>query len=197
MKRTNVGMDPSSVPDQDLVALVSDGDSDALDQIYRRHARPVYSLVLHIVRDPTMAEDVTQEVFLKLWRQSDAYNPERGALGSWLLSVAHNRAIDLLRRRRVREEYPLPEEHAFNSMVADVADPSDAAGSAEVAASVRRALQQIPESQRQAIEMAFFQGKTHVEISEELGEPLGTAKTRIRLGMRKLRALLLADGVEI
>jgi len=191
-------MDSVPVSDQELVARVTTGDSNALDEIYLRHSRPVYSLVLHIVRDPGTAEDVTQEVFLKLWRQSESYNPARGALGSWLLSVAHNRAIDLMRRRRLREEYQLPDTQDVGDLVADhVMDPGDAAGVAELGASVRRALLEIPELQRQAIEMAFFQGKTHVEISEELGEPLGTAKTRIRLGMRKLRVLLEAEGVEI
>ena len=195
--RIETGMDPAT-PDQDLVARISEGESSALDELYHRHARSVYSLVLHIVRDPSTAEDVTQEVFLKLWRQSESYHPERGALSSWLLSVAHNRAIDVVRRRRLREEYRLPETQDVGDFVADgVIDPGDAAGLADMASIVRRALQQIPDAQRQAIEMAFFQGKTHVEISEELGEPLGTAKTRIRLGMRKLKSLLEAEGVEI
>src|SRR5690348_7467842 len=97
--RIETGMDPSPTSDQELVAQVATGESSALDELYHRHARSVYSLVLHIVRDPSTAEDVTQEVFLKLWRQSDSYRPERGALSSWLLSVAHNRAIDVVRRR--------------------------------------------------------------------------------------------------
>jgi RNA polymerase sigma-70 factor (ECF subfamily) len=158
--RIESGMDSAPTPDQELVARVTTGDPSALDEIYQRHARPVYSLVLHIVRDPGTAEDVTQEVFLKLWRQSESYNPERGALGSWLLSVAHNRAIDMMRRRRLREEYRLPETQDMGDFVADgVIDPGDAAGIADMAATVRRVLQQIPDSQRQAIEMAFFQGK--------------------------------------
>jgi RNA polymerase sigma-70 factor (ECF subfamily) len=196
--RIETGMDPSPASDQELVTRVTNGDPSALDELYQRHARSVYSLILHIVRDPSTAEDVTQEVFLKVWRQSDSYRPERGALSSWLLSVAHNRAIDVVRRRRLREEYHLPEAQDVGDLVADgVLDPGEAAGIADMAVIVRRALQQIPEAQRRAIEMAFFQGKTHVEISEELGEPLGTAKTRIRLGMRKLRSLLEAEGVEI
>ncbi len=191
-------MDPASAADQELVTRVTAGDQAALDELYRRHSRPVYSLALHILRDPATAEDVTQEVFLKLWRQSESYVPERGALGSWLLSVAHNRAIDVVRRRRLREEYRLPGSQEVGDVVADGSiDPGDAAGIAEMARTVRSALERIPPAQRQAIEMAFFQGKTHVEISDELGEPLGTAKTRIRLGMRKLRSLLEAEGVEV
>jgi RNA polymerase sigma-70 factor (ECF subfamily) len=193
-------MDPASTStsDQELVARIGTGDPDALDELYRRHARPVYSLVLHMVRDPSTAEDVTQEVFLKLWRQSESYHAERGALGSWLLSVAHNRTIDLMRRRRLREEHRLPDSQEVGDIIADGSiDPGDAASITVLAGTLRRALAKIPESPWQAIEMAFFQGKTHVEISAELGEPLGTAKTRIRLGMRKLRSLLEAEGVEI
>jgi len=191
-------MDPASETDQTLVARVARGDQGALDEMYQRHARPVYSLALHILRDPASAEDVTQEVFLKIWRQPASYNPERGALGSWLLSVAHNRAIDLVRRRRLREEHSLPESMEVGDLVADDAvDPGEAAGAAEVSRLVRRALERIPPAQRLAIEMAFFQGKTHVEVAEELGEPLGTAKTRIRLGMKKLKMLLEAAGLEL
>jgi RNA polymerase sigma-70 factor (ECF subfamily) len=179
-----------------MVARVSARDPSALDEVYQRYARAVHSLAYRVVRDSAIAEDVTQEVFLKLWRQPESYNPERGALGSWLLSVAHNRAIDVLRRRKVREEFPLPDERETGEMVADGAiDPSEAAGLKEAADAVRRALAKIPANQREAIEMAFFQGKTHAEISAELGEPLGTAKTRIRLGMRKLRGILEEEGV--
>jgi len=189
-------MDLASVTDQALVASIAERDSAALDEVYRRYSRSVYSLAYRVLGDGAAAEDVVQEVFLKLWRQPESYNPERGSLGPWLLSVTHNRAIDVLRRRKVRDEYQLPETLEFEDIVVDQgADPSDLASLNESAAAIRRALTQIPEAQRQAIEMAFFQGKTHAEISEELGEPLGTAKTRIRLGMRKLRALLEKEGV--
>ena len=165
-ERIESGMDPASTStsDQELVARIGTGDPDALDELYRRHARPVYSLVLHMVRDPSTAEDVTQEVFLKLWRQSESYHPERGALGSWLLSVAHNRTIDLMRRRRLREEHRLPDSQEVGDIIADGSiDPGDAASITELAATLRRALAQIPESQRQAIEMEH-EGKTIKEI---------------------------------
>jgi RNA polymerase sigma-70 factor, ECF subfamily len=189
-------MDLASESDQALVAHIADRDSAALDEVYRRYSRSVYSLAYRVLNDSTAAEDVVQEVFLKLWRQPESYNPERGSLGPWLLSVTHNRGIDVLRRRRVRDEYQLPETLEFEDIVVDQgADPSDLASLRESGDAIRRALAQIPFAQRQAIEMAFFQGKTHAEISAELGEPLGTAKTRIRLGMRKLRALLEKEGV--
>jgi len=189
-------MDHDPASDRAIVARIHAGDPGALDEVYQRYARAVHSLAFRIVRDAATAEDVTQEVFLKLWRQPDSYNPERGALGSWLLSVAHNRAIDVIRRKRVREESPLPETRESAEVISDgSADLSEVAGVKEAADAVRRALQKIPANQREAIEMAFFQGKTHAEISAELGEPLGTAKTRIRLGMRKLRTILEEEGV--
>jgi len=145
--------------------------------------------------EASAAEDVVQEVFLKLWRQPASYNAERGSLGSWLLGVGHNRAIDVLRRRRTRQEHPLPEAGEPEIVPDGVVDMADTVSLLEASEAVRRALTHIPPEQRRVIEMAFFEGKTHVEISEELGEPLGTAKTRIRLGMRKLRAILEAEGI--
>lgn len=187
-------MDSEPAADGELVARIGAGDAGGLEALYGRYARPVYSLAVQILRDAAAAEDVTQEVFLKLWRQPESYNADRGALSSWLLSVAHNRAVDVLRRRHVREERSLSDGSIPEEAIPDgVVDPGEAAGLQETAAAVRRAMSQLPEAQRQAIEMAFFQGKTHVEIAEELGEPLGTTKTRIRLGMRKLRQLLEAD----
>ena len=101
-------MHPRSETDQALVLRVGQGDPDALDEIYGRYARSVYGLAYRILGEPSAAEDVVQDVFLKLWRQPASYNPERGSLGSWLLGVGHNRAIDVLRRRRTHLEHPLP-----------------------------------------------------------------------------------------
>lgn len=189
-------MDPASVNDQALVALLSEQDARALDELYGRYSRAIYSLSFRILGDSSSAEDVLQEVFLKLWRQPSSYDPDRGTLSAWLLSVAHHRAIDFLRRQRTRAEQQFPEgweDAPWES--SDSTDPANIASHTEEATAIRRALTQIPPAQRLAIEMAFFQGKTHAEISAELGEPLGTAKTRIRLGMRKLRTLLEADGI--
>jgi RNA polymerase sigma-70 factor (ECF subfamily) len=188
-------MHPRSEADQELVGRVARSDPDALDEIYGRYSRSVYGLVYRILGDPSSAEDVVQEVFLKLWRQPVSYNAERGSLGSWLLGVGHNRAIDVLRRRRTHQEQPLPEAGEPEIVPDGYVDMADTVGVREASDAVHRALTHIPVEQRRVIEMAFFEGKTHVEIAEELGEPLGTAKTRIRLGMRKLRALLEAEGV--
>lgn len=189
-------MDLASLSDQALVVQLHVQNAAALDELYGRYSRPIYSLSYRILGDSTSAEDVLQEVFLKLWRQPQSYDAERGTLSAWLLSVAHHRAVDFLRRQRTRAEQQFPEgweEAPWENT--DSQDPADMARRSEDATAVRRALAQIPAAQRLAIEMAFFQGKTHAEISAELGEPLGTAKTRIRLGMRKLRTLLEADGI--
>ncbi len=189
-------MDLASLSDQALAAQLQGRRNGALDELYGRYSRAVYSLSYRILADSSASEDVLQEVFLRLWRQPESYDPARGTLGAWLLSVAHHRAIDFLRRRKTRAEQALPEAWTEGFGGDDeTLDLADVAGNQETATAIRRALEQIPAAQRLAIEMAFFQGKTHAEISAELGEPLGTAKTRIRLGMRKLRALLEADGV--
>lgn len=189
-------MELAAQTDQSLIGRLTARDSDALDELYARYARSIYSLSYRILSDGSAAEDVLQEVFLKLWRQPDSFDPSRGTLSAWLLSVAHHRAIDFLRRQRTRAEQQFPDgwEDAQDGKT-DSGDLADLASHSEEIVAIKRALAQIPAAQRLAIEMAFFQGKTDAEISAELGEPLGTAKTRIRLGMRKLRTLLEADGI--
>jgi RNA polymerase sigma-70 factor (ECF subfamily) len=188
----------NSKSDEAVVVRLHHGDQAALEEIYQRYSRSIYSLSFRILREAALAEDVVQEVFLRLWRQPTAYDAARGTLSSWLMSVAHHRSIDMLRRRKTRAEQSLPEDWASDHIVENGAlDPADMAGQQDQAAAIRRALTRIPLEQRKAIEMAFFQGKTHAEISAELNEPLGTAKTRIRLGMRKLRTLLEAEGISV
>jgi len=190
-----VRMTTGPANDQALVEQLMSRDPAALAAVYDGYGRAVFALALRILGDPAGAEDVVHDVFLKLWGQPEQYRVERGSLRAWLLSVAHNRAIDLLRRRRVALSRMVTTDQDWEQVAREAArdtatDPEDQAALAEEAAQVRWALDQIPGPQRRAIELAFFEGKTHGEISEELGEPLGTAKTRIRLGMRKLRTLL-------
>jgi RNA polymerase sigma-70 factor (ECF subfamily) len=189
-------MELPSRSDQALVLALEEGLPAALDEVYSRYSRAVYSLCYRVLGDGSAAEDVVQEVFLKLWRQPGAFDANRGSLSAWLLSVAHHRAIDVLRRQKTRGERQFPEgwEETAGEDVGAL-DLADMASQTEDVKAIRRALAQIPAAQRIAIEMAFFEGKTHAEISAELGEPLGTAKTRIRLGMRKLRTLLEKDGI--
>ena len=152
---------------------------------------------LRVLYDWQLAEDVTQEVFLRLWQRPESFDPTRGRLLSWLMSVTRNRAIDERRKlsRRARSEDqadPLPElaEHGADG------DPPVALALAEVRRAVRGAMQSLPPSQRQVVELAYFGGLTQVEISERIGVPLGTVKTRVRLAMQKLRQALDEAQVE-
>jgi RNA polymerase sigma-70 factor (ECF subfamily) len=174
--------------DQLALAGLVKGDETALAGLYDRHATGVYSLALRILQDVGDAEDIVQEVFTQAWRQASRYDPRRGAVAAWLLTMARTRAIDRLRARRIRTQ------DVIDDAVADVSDPlalPDAVlVSGEQVTRVRAALSQLPILQRAALELAYYEGLTHAEIAERLEEPLGTVKTRIRSAMIKLRDAL-------
>ena len=180
--------------DEALIRLVWQRDADAFARLYDRYADLVYSVALRVLADPALAQDTSQDVFLRLWRTPQAYDPTRGRFVSWLVSVARNRAVDEIRmrgRRRLREigdnaqvDDP-PDGHAVDPQIAVQVEADRVA--------VRRALQQLPPDQRTALEMAYFSGLTQQEIADRLQQPLGTIKTRTRLAMRKLRSLLSAE----
>jgi RNA polymerase sigma-70 factor, ECF subfamily len=181
-----------------LVAAVSRGDSRALEQIYERYARGVFSLAVRLLGDGPGAEEVVQETFLKLWRQPSAYQPARGRLLPWLLGVAHHHAIDLLRRRQLEQRHRVPTAPHPNGdalvdlldnfgLTANDGDPQMRAGAFEEQVAVSRALGTLPAEQRMPIELAYYRGLTQVEIAERLNLPLGTVKTRMRLGLQQLR----------
>jgi RNA polymerase sigma-70 factor (ECF subfamily) len=178
----------TTADDRAAVARMASGDTDGLTSLYDRHGRLVYSLALRIVRDHGDAEDITQEVFVQVWRQADRFDVTRGSVAAWLLTVARARAIDLLRRRRTR---PQP---AGTSEIVDTSDLAPGQDvrleSTERADAVRAALDALPLRQRLMIELAFFEGLTHNEIAEQLEIPLGTVKTRVRQGLLRLRDML-------
>jgi RNA polymerase sigma-70 factor, ECF subfamily len=172
--------------DQAALARMARGDQDGLAELYDRHARPIYSLALRILQDPSDAEDVVQEVFSQAWQQAGRYDPSRGAVAAWLLTVARSRAIDRLRARRARPENLMDERAVLN--IVDLGQAQDEQVlSAEQIARVRAALGDLPVLQRVAIELAYYEGLTHAEIAARLEQPLGTVKTRIRLALLKLR----------
>lgn len=181
-------MNYSALSDEQIIVYLVRGESWAMSVLYDRYARLVFSLALKILHDRATAEEVVQEVFVKVWRRSRDYRVERGKFSSWLTGIAHHHAIDELRRRRVRPPA------AGESAAADVADddptPLDRALQNLEHRRIVGALRAIPDEQRRAIEMAYFEGFTQQEISDRLGEPLGTIKTRMRLGMQKLKVLL-------
>ncbi|SRR5579885_1829006 len=185
--------------DEALVKQVARGDTSALEKLYDRYGQPVYSLTLRIVRDPQTAEELTQEVFVRLWRYADTYDPARGRFSGWLLGIAHNLALNEVRRwqsRPQKAELISDDDEREYEPVDESADAAEAAWINIRRQAIVDALKQLPEVQRQAIELAFFGGFTHLEIANLLGDPLGTIKSRIRIGMQRLRQLLLAQGIE-
>ncbi|MGE5140068.1 MAG: sigma-70 family RNA polymerase sigma factor [Rudaea sp.] len=182
-------MSPGNLSDAELAQHIAKNESWALSEMYDRYARLVFSLSLKLLNDRSGAEEVVQEVFTKVWRSASLYSPERGKFSSWLLGIAHNQCIDELRRRKARPVTESTDEEPFREIPADD-DPAEAAAYTLEQERIRRALQQIPTEQRVALELAYFEGLTQQEIAVKCGEPLGTVKTRIRLGMLKLKELL-------
>jgi RNA polymerase sigma-70 factor (ECF subfamily) len=180
----------AELTDEQLVQMLAAGDAQALGMLSERHARPVYSLALRILRDPGWAEEVAQDVLLRLWTKPELYDSARGDLRRWLLSVAHHAAIDGLRGRRgtarARDGGPEP----LDGLAHEGEDPSEAAWRSLRAESVRGALAQLPPPQREAVELVYYHGLSQTEIAAHTGQPLGTVKTRIRLGLQKLKAAL-------
>jgi RNA polymerase sigma-70 factor, ECF subfamily len=190
-------VDLLSGTDAELVARVAEGDAPALEALYDRYVRQCFGLALRILGDSSIAEEVVQEIFLKLWSRPDRYSPEKGQFVSWLLSLVHHRCIDELRRRS-RTEVPL-ETTDTGSMLDTQPDPDpepgDLAGLNEQRKIVRAALAGIPVEQRRILELAYYGGLSQSEIAAKLKQPLGTVKTRMRSGLRHLRTLLSGQGV--
>lgn len=172
----------SEMADDELVRKIAAGDEGALAVIYDRYSGVVYSLLFRMLKRPDVAEEVLQEVFFQLWRAAGRFDPERGALPSWLLVSARNRAISRLRRRETSEASgPAGSESSFPFKVESEMVRS------RLVAEVRAAFESLPAPQRRALELAYFEGLTQSEISERTGEPLGTVKTRLRAGLEVLR----------
>ena len=157
-------------------------------------------MCLRIVHDGASAEELTQEVFVRLWRSAASFEPTKGRVSTWLLRIAHNLALNEVRRRQSRPVIAQDVEWEVESAsLADTsadADPAATAWLRERATAVRDALAQLPTAQRKAIELAFFGGLSQAEVAAALGDPLGTVKSRIRVGMQRMRELLIAAGVD-
>ncbi|MFN8532764.1 MAG: sigma-70 family RNA polymerase sigma factor [Dehalococcoidia bacterium] len=181
--------------DETLVARLTEKDASALEALYDRHSRPVFSLALKMLGEVTAAEEIVQEVFLKLWRNPERYIAGRGKFRSWLLGVTHHRAIDEIRSRRSETHRRATGDHEAETLqIPDVEpDPAEMAWLGVQQEIVQRALETLPAGQREVIDLAYFKGMTHSEIAATLGEPLGTVKTRLRLAIHKLRSALETD----
>jgi len=175
--------------------LVYRRNADAFEVIYDRHADTAYSLAYRICRQRPLAEDVVQEAFLSLWRSGARYDRNRGSVRTWTLGIVHNRAIDALRRRAVRERGVVSDEGLEERLPASERTDVEFARRDE-AREIRDALEQLPEEQSRVIELAYFGGLTHVEIASKLDTPIGTVKGRMRLGLAKMR-MTLGDPAEV
>lgn len=186
-------MDYSAFDDEALLRLIAHARADALSVLYDLYARLIYSLAYRVVGDPSAAEEVTQDVFLRVWEKANTYQSEQAKVSTWLVSIARHRAIDLVRQRGARAEgYSAAWEDLPQSIIqrTEGRNHEELSGQAIQAKRVREAIATLPVEQRQALAMAFLQGYSHSEIAEKIGEPLGTVKTRIRLAMQKLHHLL-------
>jgi RNA polymerase sigma-70 factor (ECF subfamily) len=182
---------PSDDADRAVLALVTAGQLDALQDLYDRYKTLSFSIALRITSDASLAEDVVQDAFLGVWRNAGRYVEGRGSVKTWLLSIVHHRAVDAVRRRRPTTE--LPEREAVPPpalTLPDVwADVSAGLDREEIAA----AMASLSDVQREAIELAYWGGLTQQEISDRTGTPLGTVKSRVRLGLLSLRRALVVD----
>jgi RNA polymerase sigma-70 factor, ECF subfamily len=180
--------------DEDLMQIGSEDAARAFEVIYDRHSRPAYSLAYRILGSQTTAEEAVQEAFLSVWRSRSRYLPERGSLRSWILAIAHSRSIDVLRRNAVhlqRRAFSADDDFEDRREASERTD--DEVIEREQAGELREALTQLAPSQQKVVELAYFGGFTHREISEMLKEPLGTIKGRMRLGLEKLRENSLGE----
>jgi RNA polymerase sigma-70 factor (ECF subfamily) len=182
----------SHLSDEALVLLAARSQQPALAELYDRYGRPAYGLALRILRDEALAEDAVQEAFLGVWRGAARFMPERGKASTWILTLVHRRAVDLVRHEERRRADTL--EHA----------PEPGGGAVDEEAwlrlqreRVQAALRQLPDQQREALELAYYGGFTQSELAERLGQPIGTIKSRMFMGLARLRELLGDPGMEI
>ena len=173
------------------VRRCAESDQSALGSLYDESSRHVYGVVLSVLRDVSDAEEITLDVYSQVWRSAALYSAQRGSVVAWLLTLARSRAIDRLRSRvnRQNREQPISESPGFNFPSTD-STPEESAAASQVRVRIQQALGGLPPDQREAVELAYFSGLSHSELAAHLGQPLGTVKTRIRMGMIKLREQL-------
>jgi len=187
---TGPGADRSEWETRVRARLVA-GDDAALTEVYDQFSSFVYGLARRVIGDARAAEDVTQDVFVSVWERPDAFEPARGSLRTWLATLAHRRAVDHVRREEAGRRRVV-REASLRSVPPDVGEMVVAIVTAE---QVRATLEMLPDEQRRAIQLAYFGGKTYRQVAEVLGIPEGTAKSRLRLGLRRIADVLETEGV--
>jgi RNA polymerase sigma-70 factor (ECF subfamily) len=184
-------------PDAVLASRVAAGDAGSLEELYNRYGVQVFSMAYGILKDYALAEDLAQEVFVALWTRAGRFDAARGIFRHWFLHLAHNRVIDEVRRRRrvaMMDADRAPEDATLG--LVSSGDTADEAITSVLAGEAREALRALPEEQRVVIVMAYMEGATQQEIAQRTGTPLGTVKTRLRLGLGKLRQTMQAPAAE-
>jgi RNA polymerase sigma-70 factor (ECF subfamily) len=184
--------DLAHLSDEALLSLVASSDDDALAELYDRFGRVAYGLALRILRDEALAQDAVQEAFLAIWRSADRFLVERAKASTWILTLVHRRSVDLVRREERRRGEPL--ERAPEPASAETAEDEATLGYKRRA--VQEALRRLPPEQREALELGYYGGLTQSELAEQLGQPLGTIKSRMFAGLTRLRDLLAQAGLE-
>jgi len=183
---------PADHADRDALGRVADGQLEALEELYDRYSTMAYSIALRITTDAALAEDVVQDAFLGAWRNATRYIEGRGSVKTWLLSIVHHRAVDAVRRRRPTTD--LPDREGVPPTALTLPDIWPEVSGRLDGEAVRAALGTLSDVQREALEMAYFGGLTQQEIAVRTGTPLGTVKSRMRLGLLAMRRVLLGDG---
>lgn len=190
-------MDYTILDDAALIRLLAYNRSEALDELYNRYGRLVYSIAFNSIGDPATAEEITQDVFTRAWEKAKTYDVEISKVSTWLISITRNRAIDEMRRGRIRpERYSVSWAEVLEDPIDESAGPEEKTELSWKKAVVRKAIAALPSDQQKALALAYFKGYSHSEIAAALDEPLGTVKTRIRLAMQKLREILSDQGFE-
>jgi RNA polymerase sigma factor (sigma-70 family) len=184
---------PCAAWELELRARLLAGEEAALKELYDQFSPMVYGLALRVTGDRTAAEDITQDVFVHVWERPWSFDPSRGRLRGWLATIAHHRAIDHLRRVKVRRRYAAVE----GGQQPPPPSPEEAAVAAAVATRVRAALRDLPAPQQAAVVLAYFEGKTFRQVAEITGVPEGTAKSRLRLGLRRVADRLRSEGITV
>ena len=188
-ERSQTARELAHLSDEAVLALIGRADDQALAELYRRFGRLAYGLSFRILRDDALAQDAVQEAFLGVWRAAGRFTAERSKPSTWLLTLVHRRAVDLVRREERRRTEPLRPESEFAG--AEAADEAELATRRQT---IREALRQLPAEQREAIELAYYGGYTQSELAERLGQPLGTIKSRMFTGLARLRDTLGEDA---
>ncbi len=184
--------DYTQLSDEELLAFILRKEREALSALYDRFVRQVFSLSLRMVENQGQAEEIVQDVFMTVWTRGGSYKNDRGSFSSWLMSIAHNRCIDELRRRRRRAKLPtVPIDDLTHEPKGNSEEVTAAVLASLDREAIIEAMTKLPTAQRQVITMAYFQGLTQSEIATVLSTPLGTIKTRMRLGLQKMRDLLV------